>query len=555
METDIWRLTQYARKNGVEDRLILTGLVSDEGLRDLYQGCDLFIFASRYEGLGLPVLEAMRCGAPVIISNRPAMNELIQIDDAQFNPEDSTDISRVMQRALTDDEFQSRLREYGLQHSKEFTWERVAQMSADCYREVASPIVSRHAAGFQRFRSVAFCTPYPPEQSDVADYFKSLIEALCARHPVKVDVVVKGNPQDHITSDQKAVSLISARQFRWLADHGHYDMIVYCMGNNSLHDYIYELLKERPGVVWLRDVRLTGFYRRYYRQRGRDVSRLPEELLPWARRYPDYQGDVLLRDPVTQHEHGIYLAGEVAHYAQTVVVNSRFAKELVEIDSGEGVLVVALPFAAPPVNAESLSDGWPVLASKYGLNQSASPMISSGNITTLKCPEAVIDAFAAVASTDGNLALAFVGPCEPEYQRQLERRASQRGIHDRVCFTGYVEEAEFDSWLAVARCAIQLRFPTNGESSAAVMRCLAAGVPTIVSDHGPLRDLPDDAVLKVPTPDEPTTLATALLRLAKDDPARDSLRSGALRYAEKVSFEAVADRFWTDVLGAPLGAR
>ncbi len=138
METDIRQLTDYARKNGVEDRLVLPGLVSDAVLRDLYQGCDLFIFASRYEGLGLPVLEAMRCGAPVIISNRPAMNELIQIDDAQFDPEDSTDIARVMQRALTDAEFQGRLREYGLRHSREFTWARVAQVSADCYREVVA---------------------------------------------------------------------------------------------------------------------------------------------------------------------------------------------------------------------------------------------------------------------------------------------------------------------------------------------------------------------------------------------------------------------------------
>lgn len=137
LEPDIRGLVRYARRNGMEDRLVLPGLVSDEVLRELYQGCDLFVFASRYEGLGLPVLEAMRCGAPVIISDRPAMNELIEIDEAQFNPEDSADIARVMLRVLTDAEFQRRLREYGLQRSKGFTWERLAQATADCYREVA----------------------------------------------------------------------------------------------------------------------------------------------------------------------------------------------------------------------------------------------------------------------------------------------------------------------------------------------------------------------------------------------------------------------------------
>jgi glycosyltransferase involved in cell wall biosynthesis len=191
---------------------------------------------------------------------------------------------------------------------------------------------------------------------------------------------------------------------------------------------------------------------------------------------------------------------------------------------------------------------WPELGSKYRLDQFSSLVISSGYITPLKCPEAVIDAFATVAAADRNLALAFVGPCEPEYQRQLEQRASQLGIQDHVRVTGYVEEAEFNSWLAVARCAIQLRFPTNGESSAAVMDCLAAGVPTIVSDHGPLRELPDDAVIKVSAPVEPAALGEAILGLLTDDKARKRLHRGALRYAQEVSLEAVADQFWTEVL-------
>ncbi len=82
------------------------------------------------------------------------------------------------------------------------------------------------------------------------------------------------------------------------------------------------------------------------------------------------------------------------------------------------------------------------------------------------------------------------------------------------------------------------------------MSCLAAGIPTIVSDHGPLRELPDDAVAKVAAPVEPAVLADALLRLLSDDQARERLRRGALRYGQEVSFEAVADQFWKEVLCA-----
>jgi glycosyltransferase involved in cell wall biosynthesis len=548
---DIQRLIQHARKNGVEDRLVSPGLVSEELLRELYQTCDLFIFPSRYEGLGLPILEAMRCGALVVTSDRPAMNELMEIDDARFNPEDPADIARVMERALTDGDFQRYLRQYGLQRSKEFTWRSVAQATANCYREVAASIVQRQSWPIERTRSVAFCTPFPPEDSDIADYSRTFLEALCARHPVKVDVVVKGDLESYVPQENKAISLVSARQFRWLAERGHYDSIIYCMGNSPFHDYIYELLKEHRGIIWLHDVRLTGFYHWYYQQLGRDITTLPQELQPWAHRYPDYESGLLARDTFTQHEQGIYLAGEVACCAQKVVVNSRFSKELVELESGGQVPVVALPFAAPPVNGASLNETWPLLASKYGLDQFPSLVISSGYITALKCPEAVIDAFAVVASADRNLSLAFVGPCEPEYQRQLERRASHLGIEDRVLFTGYVDEAELDSWLAAARCAIQLRFPTNGEFSTAVMRCLAAGVPTIVTDHGPLRELPDDAVVKVPAQVRPTDLAQTIRRLLTDDERCERSREGALRHAQRVSFEAVADQFWTEVLCAP----
>ena len=541
-------LQEVARREGVEQALVFAGFVPDDLLRDLYQACEIFIFPSLYEGFGLPILEAMRCGAPVVASDRSSMKELIEMERARFDPQDASDIARVMGEALTDTEFQRGLREYGLSRSRQFTWQRAAQATADAYRALTASAVQRPSHALPRRRLVAFCTPFPPQQSGVADYFRSLIEPLCARHPVKVDVVVRDDPETYVPPDQKAVSLISIRQFRWLADHGHYDTIVYCMGNNSLHDYVYELLKERPGVVWLHDVSLTDFYQWYYRQAGRDVSRLPEELLPWASRYPDYQGDVLLRDTVTQHQHGVYLSGEVASYAQKIVVNSRFSKELVEIESGGRVPVVVIPHAAPPVSEASLHESWPQLAAKYGLDQRATVLVSIGVTGPTQCSEVIIDGFAAAAVETGNTVLAFIGAFEPGYQRELEHRVSQCGIGDRVRFTGYVDEAELGSWLAAARCAIQLRIPSNGDSSAAVTRCLAAGVPTIVTDHGPLRDLPDDAVVKLPAPVEPATLADALLRLLSDDPACEGLRRGALRYARQVSFEAVADQFWTEVL-------
>jgi glycosyltransferase involved in cell wall biosynthesis len=545
-------LEEQARKQGVQARLVLPGFVTEDLLRELYQACELCIYPSLYEGFGLPILEAMRCGAAVVTSDRSSTKELVEIPEARFDPEDPSHMVRVMERALSDEDLRQELREYGLQRSRQFTWERVAQVTADCYREVGASMVQQGSRGRKRPMLLAFCTPYPPEQSGVADYSEVFLKALCARHSLEVDVVVKDDPKSYVPPGHPAIRLISARQFRWLAEHGHYDAIVYCMGNSPFHDYIHALLKEHPGVVWLHDVRLTDFYRWYFVQGGRDLSMLPEELLPWVRRYPDHEGDLLMRDNATYHAQGIYLAGEVASYARKIIVNSRFSEELVEIESGGSVPVVALPFAASRGVGTFAPMSWPELASKYRLDETATPVVSVGIIGPPKCPEDVIEGFVAADPAANGLVLVFVGEFaggrESTYRQELDQLFHGRGIEDHVRVTGFVEEAEFSSWLAVARCAIQLRFPTNGESSAAVMDCLTAGVPTIVSDHGPLRELPDDAVTKVPAPVEPAALGETILRLLSDDKARKRLHRGALRYAQETSYDVVADRFWTEVL-------
>ncbi len=209
-----------------------------------------------------------------------------------------------------------------------------------------------------------------------------------------------------------------------------------------------------------------------------------------------------------------------------------------------------IPHGAMSCNGSSVPANWPQLASKYGLDPRATPVVSVGTVGPAKCPEVIIDGFALLARPDSEVVLAFVGDCDPSYRRQIEARAVQVGVAGRVVLTGRVDEAELDNWLAAARCAVQLRFPTNGESSGSVTRCLAAGVPTVVSDHGPLRELPDNAVLKVPAQVEPAELAQVIQGLVDDHEARNRLRQGALRYSREVSLEAVVDRFWTEVIGA-----
>ena len=79
-------LLKIATESGIDkDRIIFTGFVSDDDLVKLYNLCDIFVFPSMYEGLGMPIIEAMKCGAPVIGANNSSIAEIIGLQEALFD--------------------------------------------------------------------------------------------------------------------------------------------------------------------------------------------------------------------------------------------------------------------------------------------------------------------------------------------------------------------------------------------------------------------------------------------------------------------------------------
>jgi glycosyltransferase involved in cell wall biosynthesis len=109
-----------------EDDVILTGFVPDDELRMLYASCALFVFPSFHEGFGLPVIEAMWCGAPAIGSSLSSVPEVIGREDALFDPHDVEGMARLIHRSLNDGAFRQSLLEHAAQHARSFSWDNVA---------------------------------------------------------------------------------------------------------------------------------------------------------------------------------------------------------------------------------------------------------------------------------------------------------------------------------------------------------------------------------------------------------------------------------------------
>jgi glycosyltransferase involved in cell wall biosynthesis len=124
-----------AESLGISDRVVFTGYVSDEELVLLYQAATLFVFPSLYEGFGLPVVEALACGAPAIVGRNSSLVELVDREEALVDPADPSSIQAALARALTDPELLERLRQPEIRN--QFSWRKIAERTAAAYTEVA----------------------------------------------------------------------------------------------------------------------------------------------------------------------------------------------------------------------------------------------------------------------------------------------------------------------------------------------------------------------------------------------------------------------------------
>lgn len=129
-------VAQAVEQKGLQDCVTFTGYVPDEDLPALYNGADLFCFPSLYEGFGLPVLEAMACGTPVITSNTSSLPEVAGDAALLVDPYNVEEIATAMRRVLEDPALAQELRKKGLERAKQFTWEKTARETIAVYEKV-----------------------------------------------------------------------------------------------------------------------------------------------------------------------------------------------------------------------------------------------------------------------------------------------------------------------------------------------------------------------------------------------------------------------------------
>jgi glycosyltransferase involved in cell wall biosynthesis len=347
-----------------------------------------------------------------------------------------------------------------------------------------------------------------------------------------VSVIVERSPEQYRPPGVAGIRLLQAGEAAAHTALRDADTVLYCIGNSAFHAYMLALLFEYPGAVLFHDVQLTGLYR--------VVAALeqPEnaERAFAARLDAMYQGTLAPDATPPRWEElaarGIRMTRAIQQAAQHCFVHSRSALGLLEADrapGSPGTPTAQLPFAMPRARAAPPS------------SRSAALIASVGVVTETKGIVPLIDAFGLIAGRHPNLRLVVAGPGDDLERWRAYARAGPSA--HAIEITGFLDSGAYAELLARADLAVQLRLVSTGEASAATADCLAAGLPTLVSDLGWASELPSGTVLRVPVDAGSQLIARRIDQLLLDAELRRELSSVALEHARSHSFERVAEAY------------
>jgi glycosyltransferase involved in cell wall biosynthesis len=529
----VQRLREVATQAGLaQEEVVLTSYVSDSDLVALYSLCALFVFPSLYEGFGLPLLEAMSCGAPAIAADNSSLPEIVGDKDALFDGSSATATAAAIHRSLTDAAYRQHLKWNASCRRNEFSWELSAKRAIAAFESLHARRQHRIQLAMPLRRPrLAYVAPLPPQRSGIADYSVDLLVGL-TRH-YDVDVVVD---QPRVAAPRVTASC-GLRDARWFdVNAHHYDRILYEFGNSHFHQHMFRLLERHPGVVSLHDFFLGSCLLHMERaaiephcwSRALYVSHGYHALV---QRFAD-PADAVIRYPANR---------AVLENALGIITNSAFALRLAQ--HWYGAAATADWAVVPQVRCLEPEIDRADARKQLGMGEHDFVVCSFGILASTKLNHRLLDAWrSSPLGTDQTCHLVFVGDhYGSEYGQVLLRSIAKCPLPRNIRITGFTPLAEYRLWLAAADVAVQLRTQSRGETSRGALDCLARGLPTIVNAHGSMPELPVSRVLPDAFADH--ELASALEELRNNPGLRAVLgRHARQAIAERHNPRTVAEQ-------------
>jgi len=529
----IERYTKIARRHGVKDRVIFTNFVTDEELLQLYNLTSLVAFPSKYEGFGLPIVEAWACGKPVLTANNSSLVQIAGDAAALVDADNITDIARGLEETLRPEQLQI-LAQRGKNRLSQFSWGKVAQACISVLNRLDRP------AGIeQKTARLAFFTPLPPQESGIADYSADILPELA--HYFDIDVYIdKGNEPVCDLPDNVRVfchTLFSQNVHN-------YDHILYQMGNSLFHVYMYPYIKKYAGVLVLHDYNMRDVAEAVTLYKDGNVSAYKEYLLE---DYPESVTEASLQKFLASGKtnEALELNGFLVNYVDKIIVHSDYARlRLAKRSIGKWVRRIPhyakIEPLAPSQEAKK----------ELGIDPSKTVIASFGSVQTTKRSIPFLKAGIRLLHERDDVVLLFAGKLTQEIKAEFRKICQQSGVAERILVAGYIPLEQFETYIDASDICVNLRYPYHGETSGTFLRALSKGKCTLVNDIGSLSEVPDSCCVKLPSveklslQEEESAIHDALAALLSDLKRREKIGCNARNYAEQeLNLKKVAQQY------------
>lgn len=394
---------------------------------------------------------------------------------------------------------------------------------------------------------IAFFTPLSPLKTAIADHSEGLIPHLA--NLAHVDLVIDTGYEPSNPEITSRFDIYDFRQFPDRADQ--YDAILYAMGDNAeLHGYIYHMLQRFPGLVILHDTTLHRtmihlafhqgrpelYYREMHYAYGIADSRIPQQIMS------GYGDEYLKRYPFFER---------VVDSSLGVIVHNSYARrQVLRYCPHARVSQINQHFFLPPGFPDQTDVAG--LRAHWGLEDRL-VLGSFGIFVPDKRLDACLRAFAGLRRQHPEAVYLLVGNHPREFD--LPGMIHRLGLDEHVRLTGWLDPVRFTQHMYLADIGIHLRYPHIGGTPFTPIRLMGLGVPTIVSDIGPLTELPEGTCAKIP-PDqfEVATLLAMFRYLADHERVRYRLgENGAHWIQEHHDAARIAARYIAAIKEAVVG--
>ncbi len=369
---------------------------------------------------------------------------------------------------------------------------------------------------------IALFSPLNPIQTGISDYNEEMLFELCKHLDIDLFIQKGYEPVNEAVRAEFKIHPYVPETF----DPSKYDELLYHMGNNyEAHGYIYDALKEHPGVVVLHDYVLQGFYaerydatgdfetycrlqKKYYGERGESIANniaRPETL-------PIWESAAAVNYPLNE---------DILESAKAVIVHSNFVKEKIQ-DGFHGPIVKINHHGHTNKTFDRNT-----IRNQMGIKKDGILISSIGYINKNKRFDVIFQALDEL----NNPAITYV-IAGKDRGKLLKNYFGKKNLN--IIVKGHLDLVDLESLIAASDICINLRYPTMGESSGALLRMMGYGKPVLVTNYGSYADFPDYSVLKIdPDIDEKEYIKRFVTTLIQEEDFCRSIGDEAARYVRE----------------------